>query len=169
MKASGLSKGALYWHFPGKLDVYREVMRHQIDALHERHTFLFRTNRYLTAKEMFDVVGTTLLEHIAKDDESRLLWLDLFVVAQRGDSRSRTLAREIFNALLEGEPYSRSSSLREKLEYDAGEGEEEDRLAGIKIFFCGLLIGLGLTMSLDTAKKQWSSYLRMAFRERGAA
>lgn len=172
MKASGLSKGALYWHFRGKLDVYQEVMRHQIDALRERHTLLSRMNLHLTAKEMLDVVGVTLLEHIAEDDESRLLWLDLFVVAHRGDSRSRMLAKEIFNSLLESKSCSRNSLLMGKLgkpEEYTGDNEEKEWLSGIKIFFCDLLVSLGLTMSLDTAKKQWSSYLRMAFREKETA
>lgn len=167
MKAVGMSKGAMYWHFPGKFEVYRAVMEEQVQALHDDFDLLYRTMENMSPVDSLIDVGKAMIDGFIKNQEGQLLWIDLFTVAHRGDAQSRVMAREIFDNIFTGISPKTEVYLNEKT-YQISESEKEERQSNMKIFFSGLLMVLGIIVTPDKAKKQWESHIRMLFEGRVA-
>lgn len=167
MKAVGMSKGAMYWHFPGKFEVYRAVMGEQVKALHDDFDLLYRTMENLSPVDSLIDIGQAMIDSFVENWEGQLLWIDLFTVAHRGDAQSKIMAREIFDNIFMGIP-SKTEAFPNEKTFRIGESEKREWRSNIKIFFSGLLMVLGITITPDKAKKQWESHIRMLFEGRVA-
>lgn len=166
VKASGLSKGALYWHFPGKLELFREIMGE------EARLILRHFEIPLEMKGEFDPVqfliekGGTLIDEFSDNQEKRLLWVDLTVVAQGGDPQSKKLAGEMIDRVLDAvlpelDRTFRGSSVGGTF---LSPGE---RLTCLTHAFGGLVMNLGLRLKAEEAKRYWEAMVRMLLEEGG--
>ena len=165
MRAVGMSKGAMYWHFPGKFEVYRAVMEEQVKAFHNDFALLYQATENLSPIDSLIAIGEAMIDRSVENREAHLLWIDLFTVAHRGDAQSKIMAKEIFNNIFTGMPSKAEVFLNEKMCWGS-ESEKKEWQSNIKIFFSGLLMVLGVTITPDRAKKQWRSHIRMVFEER---
>ena len=66
VKEAGLSKGALYWHFPGKLDLYRAVIKEEVERI--RHIMVPEQPEKPEEREgLFIARGEQLIDAVMKD------------------------------------------------------------------------------------------------------
>lgn len=164
VKASGLSKGALYWHFPGKLELFREIMGE------EARRILGHFEIPLEMKGEFDPVrflvekGGTLIDEFSNNKERRLLWVDLTVVAQRGDPQSKNLAGEMIDRVLDAVLPELERTFQGSTAGEAGLSPRE-RLICLTHAFGGLVVNLGLRLRAEEAKRYWEAMVRMLLEE----
>jgi AcrR family transcriptional regulator len=165
VRASGLSKGALYWHFPGKLELYREIMREETMSIMERFRIPKEDGKRVDPVEFLVERGGALIDDLYRDPETRMLWMDLTIVAQRGDSRSRALAAEIIDSVLDSLLPEIGDAVTERSP-ETRSMDSRDRLLCLTHVFDGFVINLGLSLRPDVAKRYWETMVRMLLDER---
>jgi AcrR family transcriptional regulator len=164
VKASGLSKGALYWHFPGKLELYREIMGEETKRIMRHFTISDEMRGHVDPVAFLVEKGGEVIDDLILNPERRLLWVDLTVVAQRGDTLSRNLAGEIIDSVLDSvlpeldKAFSARLSGRPSL-------SPRERLLCLTNVFDGLVVNLGLRLKAEEAKRYWETMVRMLLEE----
>ena len=160
VRASGLSKGALYWHFPGKLDLYREIMQDEMRVIMEHFRIPEAMKGNIDPVSFLIGKGRSLIDDLQANPERHMLWVDLTVVAQRGDASARALAGEIIDTLID--------SILPELDAffpinaaDGGFNSSKDRLLCLTHTFAGFVVNLGLRLKPDDAKRYWETIVRM--------
>ncbi len=160
VRASGLSKGALYWHFPGKLDLYREIMQEEMRVIMEHFRIPEAMKGNIDPVSFLIGKGRSLIDDLQANPERHMLWVDLTVVAQRGDPSARALAGEIIDTLID----SILPELDAFFPMDAAEDGfkcSKDRLLCLTHTFAGFVVNLGLRLKPDDAKRYWETIVRM--------
>ena len=160
VRASGLSKGALYWHFPGKLDLYREIMQEEMRVIMEHFRIPEAMKGNVDPVSFLIERGRSLIDDLQANPERHMLWVDLTVVAQRGDPSARALAGEIIDTLID----SILPELDAFFPMDAAEDGfkcSKDRLLCLTHTFAGFVVNLGLRLKPDDAKRYWETIVRM--------
>ncbi len=165
VRASELSKGALYWHFPGKLELYREVMGEQAQSIHDHFKIPEKLKGHVDPLGFLIERGMALIDELNEDSERRLLWMDLSVVAQRGDTRSRALAGEIIDGILDTLLPEMDAALLPGRDLKRGSLESRERILCLTHFFDGLVVNLGIRLKPEEAKRYWEMVTRMLFEE----
>ncbi|MDO9508278.1 MAG: TetR/AcrR family transcriptional regulator [Thermovirgaceae bacterium] len=156
VKGTNLSKGAIYWHFKGKKELFEAVLGDESNRVLK---YLFPGPGDLDggAAEFFVRRGEQYFEALWNDTEMRLIWLTLFIEAQRGGEDGRDLSLVAGNLL---------NSLHETLRPVLMEafpgltkGSDEMSLENIMMIvdflFDGMVMNLGLRLDLATAKSYW--------------
>ncbi len=165
MKATGLSKGTLYWYFTGKLELYREIMRNQKRAIQEYLLLPDEMTGKIEPVSFLIEKGSALIDKFVENPETRFLYIDLFIIAQRGDSESRALVREGFCDLIDTLPAGEAPQFlyedRTPLSI-----EHKDRLCCLMHCFNGLVMGLGIIMNSKEAKTHWEALVRLFLEEK---
>jgi AcrR family transcriptional regulator len=164
VKASGLSKGALYWHFPGKLELFREIMGEEARLILRHFEIPLEMKGKFDPVEFLIEKGGTLLDEFSNNHERRLLWVDLTVVAQRGDPQSKNLAGEMIDRVLDAV----LPELNRTFRGTAPEGvalNPRDRLICLTHAFGGLVMNLGLRLNAEEAKRYWETMVRVLLEE----
>ena len=164
VRASGLSKGALYWHFPGKLELYREIMQEQMKIIMEHFQIPESMKGNIDPVSFLVEKGSALVDILSSDTERRVLWVDLAVVAQRGDSRSRALAGEIIDSVQDSVLPELDDAFSENVPGKCAMNSR-DRLLCLTHFFYGLVVNLGLRLKPEEAKRYWETMVRMLLEE----
>jgi len=160
VRASGLSKGALYWHFPGKLELYREIMQEEMRVIMEHFRIPEAMKGNIDPVSFLIGKGRSLIDDLQANPERHMLWVDLTVVAQRGDPSARALAGEIIDTLID----SILPELDAFFPMDAAEDGfkcSKDRLLCLTHTFAGFVVNLGLRLKPDDAKRYWETIVRM--------
>jgi len=100
VRLTGLSKGAIYWHFRSKFDLFHAVLDQQLDNVRE---ILFPRKEDLRDKDLkqfFLERGESLIDFHLSRRENVLLWLHITLEAQRGNTEVAELAKEILDSVI---------------------------------------------------------------------
>ena len=125
VKEANLSKGALYWHFSGKLDLYRAVLKGEVERIRHMKDQLWR---------MFSV--HMALESIRGNTEIQ----DLNCLI------SLSFVEEFESILMRMYP---------SLKDGAGGLSLKELIRIFENFIAGLVSNVGTTLSVDEAKRSW--------------
>lgn len=157
VKGTGLSKGAIYWHFKGKKELFRAVLEKEAEAI--LANLIPKEEDLASGALMFFISwGERYLDMIWNNRELKLIWLSLFVEAQRGggeESRDLSnMASEILDSI--------HSKIRPVLAGFFPELEERgaelplpDLITIIDFFFDALVLNLGVRADLKKTKIYW--------------
>jgi len=156
VRGTGLSKGAIYWHFKGKKELFRAVLEKEAAAILAN---LVPKEEDLAsgALAFFIKWGEGYLDMVWNDRELKLIWLSLFVEAQRGGEEGRDLSDMTAEIL---------DSIHRKIrpivagifpELEEGEGNLPlaDLIIIVDFFFDALVLNLGVRADLEKAKTYW--------------
>ncbi|MEA3508176.1 MAG: helix-turn-helix domain-containing protein [Synergistota bacterium] len=157
VKGTELSKGAIYWHFKGKRDLFRAVLEKETEAvlanLIPDTSDLERTG----ALEYFIQWGEQYLEMVAADRELKLIWLSLFLESQRDGDEGRELSVMV-SEILEN-VHRRIHPMLAEIFPQIRDGMGDiplDHLINIAdFFFDALIMNLGVRVYLEDARKYW--------------
>lgn len=159
VRASGLSKGALYWHFPGKLELYREIMQEEMRVIMEHFRIPEAMKGNVDPVSFLIEKGRSLIDDLQANPERHMLWVDLTVVAQRGDAAARALAVEIIDTLIDSILPELDAVFPMNTAED-GFTSSKDRLLCLTHTFAGFVVNLGLRLKPDDAKRYWETIVR---------
>lgn len=160
VKETGLSKGALYWHFENKAALFKAVLEKELEEI---------LKRFIPGPEAeiedplnyFRSKGEEYLDVLWEDEELRLIWVHLFLEAHRGEDEglqlSRFVRRNLVATYRELLPVVSKSfpgfSQKDK------EIHLEEMIQIVDFFFEGLLFNLGVTIDLAQAKRYWRFFI----------
>jgi len=156
VKDMGLSKGALYWHFDGKSELFAAVLRREVDGIIHSHVEALR-EKGEGVRSFVTLRGERIIEMLWKDREMRLLFFTLFIERLRGGQEGRELseiagnllgiiqaklwpvAREVFPAFRDGE----------------ARGDYQRMVTTLRFLMNGIIMELGFNLDLDSARELW--------------
>jgi len=156
VKGANLSKGAIYWHFKGKSELFTAVLEEETS----------RVLKYLLpgpgdldggSVDFFVHRGEQYLEALWNDQEMRLIWLTLFIEAQRGGEEGRELS------LLAEKLLNTAHDILRPVVMEAFPGLNqgydgmslENIMMIVDLFFDGMVMNLGLRLDLAAARSYW--------------
>jgi len=154
VKATGLSKAALYWHFKSKADLFKAVLSEEAEMVKQ---IIFPGREDLKEQDLqqfFLERGEKLIDFYLSGREHVLLWLHISLEAQRENTEVTDMAIEIKDYV--------TKELIEKLT-DLGSDMERfdnglDRKEFILLFesiLNGLLLDLQFKRNPEMTKKFW--------------
>ena len=156
VKDTGLSKGALYWHFDGKSDLFAAVLRREVEKIIHSHVEALRGNEQ-DVRSFLTLRGEWIIGMLWEDRELRLLFITLFIERPRGGQEGRELSdiagdllgiiqdelwpvtREVFPAFRDGEAH----------------GDYKRILTTLRFVMHGIIMELGFNLDLDSARELW--------------
>lgn len=165
VKASALNKGALYWHFRDKAELYREIMREQLKSLRESFMLSEKMKGNIDLRSYLIERGMVLIDGLQKDPECQMLWLDLLIVAQRGDTTSRILAEELIDSILASVFSEVDAALLPEWDLKCGSLDMRERILCLIYFWGSLVANLGVRLEPEEAKHYWEIVTRMFLEE----
>ncbi len=156
VKDTGLSKGALYWHFRSKGELFGAVLKEEVESIIRNYVEV----PYGTEEDVAAFVtlrGERIIDMLWNDPEMRLLFFTLFIERLRGGEEGRELS-DIAGDLL--------GSIQEKLWPVAREAipafrntktrDLYDRvLMTLRFLMHGIIMEMGFNLDLDSAKECW--------------
>ncbi len=154
VRKTGLSKGTIYWHFPGKWELYKAVLSEEIERI--LSMIIPPSMEALEGSGMDFLIsrGDRLIESLADDSLCRLLFIHLSLEAMRG----------------EGEMVDFVASLRERMARDlrplfqsifpegilVRQGFSHGEMVNMFITILhGIILNLELSISRKEASKTW--------------
>jgi hypothetical protein len=140
-------------------------MREETMSIMERFRIPKEDGKRVDPVEFLVERGGALIDDLYRDPETRMLWMDLTIVAQRGDSRSRALAAEIIDSVLDSLLPEIGDAVTERSP-ETRSMDSRDRLLCLTHVFDGFVINLGLSLRPDVAKRYWETMVRMLLDER---
>lgn len=156
VKGTGLSKGAIYWHFKGKKELFRAVLEKEAEAL-LANLVPKEADLAFGALEFFIKWGERYLDMVWNDRELKLIWLSLFVETQRGGEDScdlSNMAAEILDSI-----HQKIRPMLAEIFPELEEGKTSMPLADLIIivdfFFDSLVLNLGVRADLEKSKSYW--------------
>jgi AcrR family transcriptional regulator len=153
VKATGLSKGAIYWHFRSKLDLFHAVLDRQADNV--RNIMLpSRTDLKDTTLQMFFLErGERLIDHHLSNRDNLLLWLHISLEAQRGTTEVADIAKEILDRVI-SELIDTITELEPDIAFQQ-DIELKELVILFEAIFNGLLLDLQFKRDPELTKKFW--------------
>ncbi|WP_281054548.1 TetR/AcrR family transcriptional regulator [Thermanaerovibrio velox] len=143
VRSAGVSKGAFYWHFHSKFDLFKRVMEDEVD----------RIVSYLAdgSAQGEDVIamsvrkGEGFLQLLWKERDSLSLWLELRLLAHRGVEGMRDLTGSLRSRMM--------GEMRRVLAEAGGlpDGMEEV----LCILFDGIMFNLWVWFDVEDAVALW--------------
>lgn len=156
VKGTGLSKGAIYWHFKGKKELFRAVLEKETEMI-LANLIPERGVPTSGVLEFFLDWGDKYLEMIWGDRELKLLWLELFIESQRcgaEDCDLSNMASEILETV-----HRKIRIILAGIFPGLGGGKEGLPLADLinvaEFLFDALIVSLGVRADLEKAKSYW--------------
>jgi len=164
VRAAGLSKGAVYWHFKNKEALFVAVMESELRRI-QGYILPKPEDERKGPKAFFTESGERCLEILSEDKELRLLWIDLVIQAQRGKDGGNRFSTFIRNKVEETSNKLISESLKVFPQLENGNNPRnfKDVLKIGDYFFMGLMMNLGITLSLEEAKTYWREMMERLF------
>lgn len=156
LRETGLSKGALYWHFENKTALFKAVLEEDI----QRMLWHFMPSSGIAQTdplEFFLHRGEEYLEILWQDTEFRLIWVHLFLEAQRGDEQGQELSQFVRDTVTTAynEFLPVVSEAFPGFDDTAGNFSVGDLFRIAEFLFNGLMINLAVTVDLEEARKYW--------------
>ncbi len=153
VREAGLSKGALYWHFPGKLDLYREVLKQEVERI--RGIMLPSEAEEPEERDgLFIRRGEQLIDAMMNDKIWRMFSVHMALESIRGNKEILELNKSISASLVE-ELESTLIRMYPKLKNGAGELTVKELIRLFGSFLSGVLVNLGTIYSAEEAKRSW--------------
>ena len=154
LKKTGLSKGTIYWYFPGKWELYKAVLSEESDRIlsliipPDMETLEGSGMEFLVSR------GDRLIENLADDTLCRLLFIHLSLEAMRGNGEMVDFAASLRERLAgEIQPLFQSIFPGEILQRQGfSHGEMVDMFITI---LHGIILNLELSLSRKKASKIW--------------
>lgn len=154
LKKTGLSKGTIYWYFPGKWELYKAVLSEESDRIlsliipPDMETLEGSGMDFLISR------GDRLIENLADDTLCRLLFIHLSLEAMRGNEEMVDFAASLRERLAgEIQPLFQSIFPGEILQRQGfSHGEMVDMFITI---LHGIILNLELSLSRKKASKIW--------------
>jgi len=159
-KKTGLSKGALYWHFENKAALFKAVLEKEMEEILKR--FIPGPEAAIEDPlDFFRSKGEEYLDILWEDEELHLIWVHLFLEAHRGEDEglqlSRLVRRNLVATYRELMPIV-SKSFPGFSQKKTGIRLEE-MIQIVDFFFEGLLFNLGPIINLEQSKKYWRFFI----------
>ena len=154
LKKTGLSKGTIYWYFPGKWELYKAVLSEESDRIlsliipPDMETLEGSGMEFLISR------GDRLIEYLADDTLCRLLFIHLSLEAMRGNGEMVDFAASLRERMAgEIQPLFQSIFPGEILQRQGfSHGEMVDMFITI---LHGIILNLELSLSRKKASKIW--------------
>ena len=164
VRAAGLSKGAVYWHFKNKEALFVAVVESEVKRIQE-YFFPKMEDREKGLLAFFIGSGERCLEILFEDKDLRLLWMDLLLQAQRTRGGRNYFSVFIRNKIDEVSNALISESLKVFPELNANNDSAcfKNLLRIGDYFFIGMMANLEITLTLEEAKKYWRQMMNLLF------
>ncbi len=141
VRRAGVSKGAFYWHFPSKWDLFTQLMKQEVERTASDTLAGFEG---ASLAETVRSIGERLLESTATDGHARLLSLEARMGALRGNEEMKDLLAQL-DANIERMTDQAESVSR----------LDEKTRTLLHVILDGLLMNLGLRLTLEECKHIW--------------
>ena len=154
VKKAGVSKGAIYWHFPGKWELYKAVLSEEVDRI--KRVFIPPGGELSVppGEDFFISRGNLLIDALAEDLECRLLFVHLCLEAMRGGSGMAEFVSSLRTSILQDAAPLFGSLFPEEVLRQRGISME--RLMDMfQSVLNGFIMNLGLTITREDAKQDW--------------
>ena len=154
VKKTGLSKGAIYWHFPGKWEMYTVVLSEEAERIKGIVLPSELPAGSPQPTEFFMTRGERLIDMLADDVLCRLLFVHLMLEAMRGREEMVEFVTSLRSSVTED-----VLSVFERL--FPGDAlrmhalSHRDLVSMFVSILHGLIMNLELTVSREEAKKSW--------------
>jgi AcrR family transcriptional regulator len=151
-REAGVSKGALYWHFKSKQEIYGAILEEEeAEALRA----VFDPGRAPLPDDPVAFIieqGERRLQGLAEDREALLLWANIWIETKRGQEEIGRLYREMTEAI-----FHRLQSLFLQVfpRFKGKEHAAEEILELLGAAFDGLVLQLGVNLDVVKAKRLW--------------
>ncbi len=155
VRKTGLSKGTIYWHFPGKWELYKTVLSEEAERIVSMVLPSDMNDAASSGREFLISRGQRLIDSLAEDTFCRLLFIHLSLEAMRGKTEMiefmtglrESMARDLFplfEALFPGEVLHRRGF---------SHGAMVDMFTSI---LHGIILNLEIPLGREEAKKMWN-------------
>jgi AcrR family transcriptional regulator len=153
-KKAGVSKGALYWHFSDKFELYRTVLVLEIERMKDifKSTFEDATD----VKEFVRRRGMLILMAFEKDPETMLIWMDLLIQAKRGKEEFKNMAKDLASCI--------KKSMDEGVCIDLAEDGQESVFLLLRLVVFGLLSCQGSVLDTGEAIDCWKQIVDLVMK-----
>ncbi|MDI9391544.1 MAG: TetR/AcrR family transcriptional regulator [Synergistota bacterium] len=153
VKEANLSKGALYWHFKTKMDLYRAVLEAEVDKI---KAFFAPTEEDMCCKPIDYLInkGGEFFGCIAMDEEGIMLWMNLWMEARRGNEQISKMARELSESLMQ-DMIDMVKMAFPAASSGAGRLSPKELALTLSSCFEGISKNVGLRCDVDQAKRSW--------------
>lgn len=154
VKRTGLSKGAIYWYFPGKWEMYKAVISEEAERI--KNIVIPQNLEALgcDGAAFFVTKGERLIDSLADDPLCRLLFVHLTLEAMRGREEMVEFVTTLRSSITEDvvgvfQALFPADSLEE-------DGISHKEIVNMFVSILhGLIMNLELTVSREEAKKNW--------------
>jgi len=166
IKNAGVSKGALYWHFKSKIELFKTILDEEMNLVRK---IMIPTSKDLEEKDLrtfFLERGEKVFEYYLVNQQSALLLLQMNLETQRKSGEIASLASEFTDTLIE-DLVDKVIELRPGYLELQGELELKELAVLFEAAFNGLLFGLNIRRSPSLTKKLWRFMICQLFPEEG--
>lgn len=153
-KKAGVSKGALYWHFSDKFELYRTVLVLEIERMKDIFKLTFEDAT--DVKEFVRRRGMLILMAFEKDPETMLIWMDLLIQAKRGKEEFKNMAKDLASCI--------KKSMDEGVCIDLADERQESVFLLLRLVVFGLLSCQGSVLDTDEAIDSWKQIVDLVMR-----
>ncbi len=116
VEEAGISKGGIYWHFKNKREIYREVMKRQMEKYSRLFSELIEAGKSL--KEVLLEGGKRLLKALSEDKEIIIAMQEFVLESMRNEKAREELRKLYLNHVNNVEEllkrYKHTNNVREK-------------------------------------------------------
>ena len=156
VKDTGLSKGALYWHFDGKSDLFAAVLRREVEKIIHSHVEALRGNEE-DVRSFVTLQGEWIIDMLWEDREMCLLFITLFIERLRGGQEGRELS-DIAGDLLgiiQDKLWPVTQEVFPAFRSGEARGDYKRILTTLRFVMHGIIMELGFNLDLDSARELW--------------
>jgi len=160
VKATGLSKGALYWHFPSKFAIYMEVADREARKVEAFFTPAEEDRREGLLSFLIRR-GESFIEEYMTNPDTLRFWINFLSEGLRGNEKLETFLKTLADNVVERLCDNMESCFPE----EACGRRRELRELGFVVdaVFDGVVLQLALRKDMDRAKRIWSAILSGVF------
>lgn len=154
VRLTGLSKGAIYWHFRSKHDLFKAVLENEAANVKE---IMFPCEQDLKEKDLkqfFLERGERLIDFHISSRENTLLWLHISVEAQRGNTEVAEIATDILDSTI-NELIERITGFAPDISSSEEGLDLKELILLFEALFNGLLLDLQFKRNPELTKKFW--------------
>ena len=157
VKGTGLSKGAIYWHFSGKWDIYKSVLHAEAERI--KDLILPRDATNIDVPAFLSDRGKLLIDEMTADMECRLLWIRIGLESIGDNPEIKGLIFSLSNALV-----SDVVAILGKKWNNEGENLSlRGIIAMFEFVMHGIMLNIGVSVSAEEAKQSWDFLVRRMF------
>ena len=157
VKGTGLSKGAIYWHFSGKWDIYKSVLHAEAERI--KDLILPRDATNIDVPAFLSDRGKLLIDEMTADMECRLLWIRIGLESIGDNPEIKGFVFSLSNALV-----SDVVAILGKKWNNEGENLSlRGIIAMFEFVMHGIMLNIGVSVSAEEAKQSWDFLVRRMF------